>query len=124
MSTIAHCTVPPALPPGNAKEPEENLSEFQQNAATSILAHFSRDEYSLTDGGEGALTEEERFWLVGRVPVGCCPMLTRDILSLMNVSLGLPILRNVLICALTYASGIFGHRNGWKGLQYLVWRIR
>ena len=49
---------PAALPP-NLK-----LTDAQQKLYDELLKHFSSADYALPDVEGGALTEEEKFWLV------------------------------------------------------------
>ena len=49
---------PPVLPP-NLK-----LTDAQQKLYDEVLKHFERPDYVLPEVENGALTEEEKFWLV------------------------------------------------------------
>ena len=51
---VDHATVPPNL----------KLTDAQQKLYDELLKHFSGADYALPDVEDGALTEEEKFWLV------------------------------------------------------------
>ena len=48
----------PATPP-----PVLQLTDAQQKIYDDVLKHFDREDYVLPDTKDGALTEEEKFWL-------------------------------------------------------------
>ena len=54
-----HIPIDPAVPPPNLK-----LTDVQQKMYDEVLAHFSKQDYVLPDEENGALMEEEKFWLV------------------------------------------------------------
>jgi len=60
------------------------LSEKEQTSYDCILEHFSVAEYTLPDVNQekGALTVDEKIWLVGATSLILCIWLTRAILSL------------------------------------------
>jgi hypothetical protein len=68
MTTAYTPTPPPAGPP---TPPAEDLSEQQQGMLQAVLAHFTAEGYVLPGIENGALKEEEKFWLVCS-PVELC----------------------------------------------------
>ena len=44
--------------------PNLRLTDSQQKLYDDVLKHFSNEEYVLPDVENGALTEDEKFWLV------------------------------------------------------------
>ncbi|RPD59669.1 CRAL/TRIO domain-containing protein [Lentinus tigrinus ALCF2SS1-6] len=53
-----HISVDPAVLP-----PQLKLTESQQKLYDDVLEHFSNESYELPDVENGALTEDEKFWL-------------------------------------------------------------
>jgi hypothetical protein len=53
------------LPPADRSfDVKEDLTEAQQGMLQALLDHFSKGDYSLARTENGALIEEEKFWLV------------------------------------------------------------
>ena len=63
-----HKTSPPKL---------LTLTEEQDAVYQGVFKHFSADDYAIPgiEGGDGGLTEEERFYLVSRIPCGVSAVL-------------------------------------------------
>ena len=56
---------PPDIPLDPAVLPPSlKLTDAHQKLYDEVLKHFDREEYVLPDVEDGALTEEEKFWLV------------------------------------------------------------
>jgi hypothetical protein len=54
------------LPPPNEHDPRlpMELKDDQQLKYDKVLAHFSDEKYEVPGEKKGALTEDERFWIV------------------------------------------------------------
>ncbi|KAI0351705.1 CRAL/TRIO domain-containing protein [Trametes cingulata] len=62
--TIYEALPPPHIPVDPAVLPPQlKLTETQQALYDEVLKHFIRDDYVLPGAENGALTEEEKFWL-------------------------------------------------------------
>ena len=56
---------PPEIPFDPAVLPPNlQLTDSQQKLYDDVLKHFSNEAYALPDVENGALTEDEKFWLV------------------------------------------------------------
>ncbi|KAI8982724.1 CRAL/TRIO domain-containing protein [Trametes punicea] len=53
-----HIPVDPAAPP-----PQLKLTDAQQGLYDAVLSHFDREDYTIPEVENGALTEEEKSWL-------------------------------------------------------------
>lgn len=65
-STVAKLATPVPDLTGKTKPQGQDLTAAQQKAVDEVLAHFSKEDYQLPlkEVGDGALTDEEKFWLV------------------------------------------------------------
>ncbi|KAM5537177.1 hypothetical protein V8D89_009110 [Ganoderma adspersum] len=64
IETIYETRPPPDIPFDPAVLPPSlKLTDAQQKLYDEVLKHFDTDEYVLPDVEDGALTEEEKFWL-------------------------------------------------------------
>ncbi|OJT15007.1 CRAL-TRIO domain-containing protein C23B6.04c [Trametes pubescens] len=65
--TIYEARPPPHIPVDPAVLPPQlTLTEAQQKLYDEVLKHFEKDDYVLPGVENGALTEQEKFWLVCR----------------------------------------------------------
>lgn len=63
--TIYEARPPPHIPVDPAVLPPQlQLTDAQQKLYDDVLKHFDRDDYVLPGVENGALAEEEKFWLV------------------------------------------------------------
>lgn len=62
---IRHLLAPVPDLKGKTKPQGTDLTPDQQKAVDAVLAHFSKEDYELPGGKDGAgkLMEEEKFWL-------------------------------------------------------------
>lgn len=76
-----------------AKQQGLELTPPQQKAVDEVVAHFSSPDYTLSglkEGQDGALLEEEKFWLVRRrqALIISCSIMSRIVHSRMNACSG------------------------------------
>lgn len=65
--TIFEARPPPHIPVDPAVLPPQlTLTDAQQKLYDEVLKHFEKDDYVLPGVENGALTEQEKFWLVCR----------------------------------------------------------
>ena len=66
--TIYEAPPPPDIPVDPAQLPPNlQLTDAEKKIYDDVLKHFERADYALADIADGALTEEEKFWLVRSV---------------------------------------------------------
>lgn len=62
----------PVPAPQNEEHRHAQLSEEEEKKRQEVLAHFDKDDYTLPEEEKGALTDEEKMWLV-RIQCYACP---------------------------------------------------
>lgn len=71
-ASVEYTAYPPPPPPINEKPAPAELSTAQAEMHKKVLEHFQNEAYKIPGLENGALLEEEKFWLV-RCPAYCIP---------------------------------------------------
>jgi hypothetical protein len=63
-ANVDYTAYPPPPPPTNEKPAPAELSTAQAEMHKKVLGHFQNETYKIPGIENGALLEEEKFWLV------------------------------------------------------------